>query len=275
LLDRVQEFVRKSRDLLSEPGHGIPSVAEINKNGRRQQDKANLRTQMAAENAKVASLTWEKITVDMVTKLACTTSLSNDRVLRLGDDRLQLCIKIAEMSNQKFWKDMAVPCGTHPHRYIMKTAWKAFPHFHQLVYRKIDAQPDRTKVKVMSNIGKYLRKSKCTSKSICEYLYGINGSQKAVPKRERMFEPGDILDIFKFFRVIEVNGTEDVCKAAALAITSSFECISEHYTYTLCMSEDETVELEDEEINVNDVDTNSGELMEDGADDEVNLLTIT
>jgi hypothetical protein len=41
------------------------------------------------------------------------------------------------------------------------------------------------------------------------------------------------------------------------------------------MSENETVELEDEEINVNDVDTNSGELMEDRADNEVNLLTIT
>jgi hypothetical protein len=81
LLDRVQEFVWKSKGLLSEPGHGILSVAEINKNGKRQQDKANLRTPMAAESAKVASLTQEKITVDMVTKLACTTSLSNDRVL--------------------------------------------------------------------------------------------------------------------------------------------------------------------------------------------------
>ncbi len=158
LLDRVQEFVWKSRDLLLKPGHGIPSVAEINKNGRRQQDKANLRTQMVAESAKVASLTWEKITVDMVTKLVCTTSLLNDRVLRLGDDQLQLHIKIAEMSNKKFWKDMAIPRGTHPHHYIMKTAGKAFPCFHQLVYRKIDAQPDRTKVKVMSNIGEYLRK---------------------------------------------------------------------------------------------------------------------
>jgi hypothetical protein len=78
LLDRVQEFVWKSRDLLSEPGHGIPSVAEINKNGRRQQDKA--------ESTKMVSLTREKITVDMVTKLACTTSLSDDKVLRLGDD---------------------------------------------------------------------------------------------------------------------------------------------------------------------------------------------
>ncbi len=114
----------------------------------------------------MASLTWEKITVDMVTKLACTTSLLNDRVLQLDNDQLQLHIKIAEMSNQKFWKDMAIPHGTHPHCYIMETAWKAFPRFHQLVYRKINVQLDRTKVKVMSNIGEYLTKSKCTYKSI-------------------------------------------------------------------------------------------------------------
>jgi hypothetical protein len=152
---------------------------------------------------------------------------------------------------------------------------EGLPSYSSTCVQKINAKPDRTKVKVMSNIGEYLRKSKCISKSICEYLHGINGSQKAVPKRECIFEPGDILDIFKFFRIIEVSKKEDVCKTAALAITSSFECISEHYTYTLCMSKNETVELEDEEINVHDVDTNSGELMEDGADDEVNLLTIT
>ncbi len=37
LLDWVEEWVRKSSDLLSEPGHGIPSVVKINKNARRQQ----------------------------------------------------------------------------------------------------------------------------------------------------------------------------------------------------------------------------------------------
>jgi hypothetical protein len=70
--------------------------------GSRQQDKANLKTQMAAEMPKVASLTWEKVTVNMVTMLACTTSLSNDSVYQLGDDQLELRIKIAEMPHQKF-----------------------------------------------------------------------------------------------------------------------------------------------------------------------------
>ena len=70
LLDRVQKWFRKSKDLVSAPGDGIPADAEINKNGRRQQDKANLRTQIAAENAKVASLTREKITINMVIEMA-------------------------------------------------------------------------------------------------------------------------------------------------------------------------------------------------------------
>jgi hypothetical protein len=89
LLDQVQEWFWKSRDLLSAPGYGIPAVAEINKNGRRRQDKANLRTQMAAENAKVASLTREKITINMAVEVVKTTPLSNNHVLRLGDDQLE------------------------------------------------------------------------------------------------------------------------------------------------------------------------------------------
>jgi hypothetical protein len=118
------------------------SFVEINKNGRRRQDKANLRTQMAAENAKVASLTREKVTVNMVMEVAGTTPLSNDCVLRLGDDQLEQQIKMVEMSSHKFWKDMAVPAMTPLYCYIMRTAWKAFPCFHQIVYPHIDVQPD-------------------------------------------------------------------------------------------------------------------------------------
>jgi hypothetical protein len=44
---------------------------------------------MAPENAKVAILTWDKITIDIVIKVARTTPLSNDCDLQLGDDRLE------------------------------------------------------------------------------------------------------------------------------------------------------------------------------------------
>jgi hypothetical protein len=124
---------------------------------------------------------------------------------------------------------MAVPTMTPPYCYIMRTAWKAFPYFHQIVYQQIDAQPDRTKKKVTQNIGQYLSKSKHTVKITCEDVYGISGSQKAVAKRERMFEPGDLLDLFKFFQVVADNGTKGIQDSAALAITSSFWSISEHY----------------------------------------------
>jgi hypothetical protein len=52
---------------------------------------------MAAENAKVASLTREKITIYMVIEVVQTTPLSNDCVLQLGDDQLEQQIKMAEM----------------------------------------------------------------------------------------------------------------------------------------------------------------------------------
>ena len=63
---------------------------------------------------------------------------------------------------------------------------ESLPHFHQMVYQQIDVQPDRTKTKVMQNIGQHLSKSKHPVQIICEYLYGISGTQKAVAKRERI-----------------------------------------------------------------------------------------
>ena len=84
---------RNQETYLSAPGHG-------NKNGRRRQNKANLRTQMAAENAKVASLNRDKIIIDMVIEVAQTTPFSNDPVLRLWDNWLEQQIKLAEMSSQ-------------------------------------------------------------------------------------------------------------------------------------------------------------------------------
>ena len=36
--------------------------------------------------------------------------LSNDKVIRLGEERLQLRIKIAKMSTKKFWeKELVIP----------------------------------------------------------------------------------------------------------------------------------------------------------------------
>jgi hypothetical protein len=165
---------------------------------------------------------------------------------------------------------MVVPAIMPPYHYIMRTAWKAFPCFHQIVYQQIDAQPDHTKTKVMQNIGQYLTKLKHTVKIICEYLYGISRSQNAVAKRKRMFEPGDLLDLFEFFQVVAENGTEEIQDSAALTIASSFWRISEHYTYTLCKDENQCMQKDDGPINVIDSVYNSGELLIGDANDQVN-----
>ena len=50
-----------------------------------------------------------------------------------------------------------------------------------------------------------------------------------------MFEEGNILDIFTFFRIKNdtFGGERDICEPAALSVLSVFERINPHYTYTL------------------------------------------
>ncbi len=90
-----------------------------------------------------------------------------------------------------------------------------------------------------------------------------------------MFELGDLLAIFKFFRVVAENGSKEIRDSAALAITLSFRSISEHYTYTLCKDENECMQIDNKQIDDIYSEHNSGELPIDNNDDKVNLLTIT
>jgi hypothetical protein len=115
-----------------------------------------------------------------------------------------------------------------------------------------------------------VQRSKHTVKIICDYLYGIGRSQKAVAKREHMFEPVDLLDLFKFFQVVAGNRTKEIWGSASLAITSSFWSISEHYTYTLCKDENECMQIDDEPVDDVDSENNSGELLIGDTNDKVN-----
>ena len=90
-----------------------------------------------------------------------------------------------------------------------------------------------------------------------------------------MFEPGDLLDLFKFFRAVAENGTKEIRDSVALAITSSFLSISEHYTYTLWKDENDCMQKNNWPIDDIYSEHNSGELVTNNTYDEVNLLTIT
>ena len=75
----------------------------------------------------------------MVIAEAAKTELSNDRVMRLGDERLALRAKLIQMSRAEFWKKkIAIPdgLGRKAYRYVMKVAWKSFPYWHQVIHRK-------------------------------------------------------------------------------------------------------------------------------------------
>jgi len=185
--------------------------------------------------------------------------------MRLGEERLQLRIKIAQMSTKKFWeKELVVPSNERPHRFMMRTAWQSFPRMHQMVYREKDARSVRTKTEAMRVIGSYLRCVKKSAKNIVEFAYDKSGSDKAVPGREREWEAGDILWVFKFFNVgDEALGSGDsFFDSAALTALATFSHVDKHYTYTLPQEPDQVVGQENSE---------DGSMCDDNSDGAVNM----
>ena len=144
LSNKVIEWEAMAISLLSRPNHGIPSVREVNYKGRRVQDKNNLKEQIATEKKKIANLTRDKLTFDTIKEKATQTTLSNDAIMKLGNSRLQLRLKIVEMSVQQFWKDLKVPDGIEVYAHISRIAWKSFPFLSRIVHRLRDATKKRS-----------------------------------------------------------------------------------------------------------------------------------
>jgi hypothetical protein len=265
LVDAVEEFDRKVRELLAEPGHGVPSVRLVNELGRRHQDKRNLAAQMEAEKKKAAGNSREQLTVDMVRLDAVSIDLSNDRVMRLGEERLARRIRITEMSTQKFWKELVIPERIEkPGHYIMWTACKCFTRLSQVVWRNPNSAPIKTKDKAMKAIGKYLTSVKRIAMLITEYAYGVRGSDKAVTKRDRLFEPTDVLDMCGYIKVMDdASDGAEICESAAKMVLSSFHQIHIHYTYTLT----NTLSPAGDEIDDENVETDMGIDSDDEDDD--------
>merc|ERR1711906_52560 len=78
---------------------------------------------------------------------------------------------------------------------------------------------------------------------------GKSGNERAVPKRERESEAGDILWVFKFFRVedeaLDSGGSFD--DSAALTVLTTFSHVDKHYAYTLPQEPDQIVDQENGE----------------------------
>ncbi len=72
-----------------------------------------------------------------------------------------------------------------------------FHHLSRAIWRKPDSAPIKTKDKPIKAIDKYLTSMKMVAMVITEYTYGygVRGSDKAVPKHDRLFERTDVLDM--------------------------------------------------------------------------------
>ncbi len=168
------------------------------------------------------------------------------------------------MSNQKFWKEISIPKRIQkPGQYIIWTACKCFSHLSRVVWRKNNDAPIKTKDRALNAIAKYLTSMKMVAMLITEYTYGVRGSDKAVPKRDRLFEPTDVLDMCRYFKVMDDDALDGakICKLAAKTVLLSFHHnVDIHYTYMLSHTDEEN----DEDANVEmDVEVNS----DDEADD--------
>ena len=272
ITEYVMPWVERASTLLSRPQEetGIPAISEINREGRRKQDKANLDEEFKAEKAKSARLTRQVVTVAQVQKDACEAELSNDRVLRLDDSRLEARIKIVQYTVAKFWKSelkIPIPEGASFVQYTIRTAWKTFPHWHNIVYRAPKATPVKLKGEMMKLISKYLSRIKITSTLILHFLFGKPGDKKSVPKRDRDIDGSDILETFKFVRLgIDEAEAEEICEPAVMTALLSFHKSDEHYTYT--KDKDESNDEENEIIEDEDSGSSSDESVSNETDDE-------
>ncbi len=169
------------------------------------------------------------------------------------------------MSTQKFWKELVIPKRIEkPGQYIMWTAGKCFPCLSQVVWRKPNSTPIKTKDKAARAIGKYLTSVKRIAMLITEYTYGVRGSDKAVSKCDRLFEPTDVLDMCGYIKVMDdaLDGAK-ICNLTAKMVPSSFHHIDIHYTYMLT----NMLSLAGEEIDGENVEIDVGVDSDDEDDD--------
>ncbi len=136
------------------------------------------------------------------------------------------------------------------------------------------ASPVRTKTMALKHIGTYLSKTKRWAKLICEYMYGMRGKDNAVAKRDRLIETVDLLEKFKYFRVVPADETDEICGSATRRVICSFGAIDNHYTYTLRNSNVEN-DIEEDDNEVDELVDGTDVVEQDVDDDSPRFLSVT
>jgi hypothetical protein len=264
LIEGIEKWESSARSLLAMPNNGVPTISEIRNMGRRVQDKKNLEVQVQQEKEKSNNLTREVQTVEMMREAARTTELSNERIRRLCEERLELRAKLTEMSFQKYWKEMKAPEGEVQFKYAWSAAQNCFSLFTSVVHVPDDWEGPRNKTDALKRIGTYLTRAKLTAKMICEYVYGKKGTDAAVAKRERLVEPADVLEMMGFIdptRMQTQAGRDE--DSAARVMLASVVTVDPHYAYTSRQNE-----AENDQSNQSQVE-NDGDSSDDDSDDDM------
>jgi hypothetical protein len=215
-------------------------LTQIDILGRKVQDKKNIQTEMDSLAKMAANLTREKITVAMVKEKADKTIPSNDRIMRLGDERLELRQRLCNISRKKYWTHEFLLDGERQNfKAIWLSAVRSFPRLRDFHFIHDNGAIVRTKTDTIKFIGNYLALAKKSTKLICDFCHGnVSSHKRFVPKRDRNFEQVDLLECMGFVRVVDISDSStEIAESVALTCLSSFQKIDEHYTYT-CVDSD-------------------------------------
>ncbi len=236
--------------LLSEDEHAIPSVTEIKKKGRRYLDNETFEMEKKAEKKRVSRITRTKISAEEMEQLATTTTLTNDAMFEIAENRLEVREKITKMALVKFWDSLVTTIGVQR---TCKVAEQSMPLFHQIAplkaisfngfYRKVFNKANNPqlavetisrKTQLMKLIGYYMKMTKRSISLIHAFAHGDRSSdkKKLVPKCDQKWTKEDILWALGFFEVgvEEAWSSEDSAPLVVKSTLKTFTQLDPHYS---------------------------------------------
>ena len=302
VIDRSAQFVEEESHLGKDE---ITTVSEIDKMGRRHQDKQNLQQQISNEDAKASRLTRVQLTIDAVKLLASKTKPTNDASFTFDAVVLLWRERVKEMAKVSFW-DALKPNNEYKH--MWKLARKAMLHMDSLLLRrKVKDKRYQWRPVKGKNDRKYTHPQRKSVDALAYYNYGEDGNSyyaqgslydtitsKAKAKVHISEYLGMVREVTKhiysyikhkdkggfdnksvkkedilFLFIHNVDGAfgEDVIDPAEKAVAEACRVVDPHFKHTVL--EDDIVDADDNDDVENDVgDVNVGFELEGGEDIE-------
>ena len=239
LQSRIHLWTAEAEALLAEPNNGIPTITEIQLRRRRVQKNRKLSIQMEEERKRASRVSQE---TENLRNAGSLIELSNDQLMKMGNDRLERRSKLVDVSTVGFWKATKAPSVKE----WIYLCIKSMPCLGELVV------VPRTKKQAEAIISLYLRRAKYITNHIHVFVYG-KGDDKP-KKSKQMVTKEDLLDWFGIFRDTEEAWSQvETTLPAAVSLLETLTTISNHYTKTTG-TRDHQYDTDDEGIPSDDED---------------------